>query len=70
MEPIHYDVKIKSIPNFQSIIANDFHFEGEVVIDLRSRENVDYLLIGASELEDVTPTVRKKNTDGPVSKIS
>lgn len=70
VEPIHYNVRITNLPNFQSILAKQFDFEGEVVIDLHSRENIDYLLIGANELQVETPTVRKKTFNELVSKLS
>lgn len=66
IQPVHYDVKIKSLPNLRSILAKEFEFEGEVVIHLYSRETIDYLLLGASELQtDGTPTARKRSTNNP-----
>lgn len=70
VEPIHYNVRIKSLPNFRSILTKEFDFEGEVIIDLHTRENIDYLLIGASEIQAETPTVQRKIPDDSVSKLS
>lgn len=70
IQPVHYDVKIKSLPNLRSILAKEFEFEGEVVIHLYSRETIHHLLLGASELQtDGTPTARKRSTDNPAVSI-